>query len=182
MAEFTVKDRQTGEILCQGSEKECAAYLGCSGRYLRDLAKQKYKYKIETKYSRYKVERQEGDGAKRCGENRGGARMNDIVCCDCGVLMRNVCASRKRCPECVRKYNLERNRLHMREIRNTPLAQPNIVNKNKSGCEGCIYYSADYEVNKCCNYIFIEDKRRPCPPGNDCTVRIERKGYREKEK
>ena len=174
MAEFTVKDRQTGEILCQGTSKECAEYVGCDRKYLRDLATAQQKNKKESKYFKYKVERR--------GEvKRGGSRTKDIVCCDCGVLMRNVCASRKRCPECVRKYNLERNRLHMREIRNTPLAQPNIVNKNKSGCEGCIYFSADYEINKCCNYIFIKGKRRPCPPGNECTVKVERKGYREKK-
>jgi hypothetical protein len=175
MAEFTVKDRQTGEILCHGTQKECADFLGCDLRYVRDLAAVQPEYKTETKYSKYRVERH--------GEvKRGGARMKDVICCDCGVLMENVGATRRRCPECVRRFNLERKRLQMREARNANLVLPNIANKNKTGCEGCIYYSADYEVNKCCNYIFIKGKRRPCPPGNECTVKIERKGYREKEK
>ena len=43
-------------------------------------------------------------------------------------------------------------------------------------CEGCAYRQT---INGgsgglsyyCCGYIFIEDKRRPCPPGKYCTVK-----------
>jgi hypothetical protein len=69
----------------------------------------------------------------------------------------------------------------MRESRNA-VEHPQIVDKHKSGCEGCDYFFGDYESNKCCNYIFIEGKRRPCPPGKDCTVKKERKWHREKKK
>lgn len=37
-------------------------------------------------------------------------------------------------------------------------------------CYGCIYFFGSEGV-ECCNYIFMEDKRRPCPPGKDCTVK-----------
>ena len=175
---FTVKDRQTGEVLCQGSAIKCADYIGCAQSYIRYMSGGYIKYisKAKTKHSRYKVERQ------AIGElKRGGAKKKDVTCWDCGTLMENVSAHRKRCSECQRKHTLKQKKRKMREIRNG-LEQPKIFNKNKSGCEGCVYFFGDYEVNKCCNYIFIEDKRRPCPPGKDCTVRIERKGYREKEK
>lgn len=38
-------------------------------------------------------------------------------------------------------------------------------------CSGCRYFFGTYLVNRCCNYIFIEDRRRPCPPGKGCTVK-----------
>ena len=37
-------------------------------------------------------------------------------------------------------------------------------------CRGCVYFQGQYDENCCCHYIFIENKRRPCPPGKDCTV------------
>lgn len=41
-------------------------------------------------------------------------------------------------------------------------------------CVGCVYFYGDYEVNRCCNYIFVREKKRPCPPGKDCTERREK--------
>lgn len=169
MQEYTIKDRNTDEILIRGTEKECASYIGCSGRYLRDLAKQMYTHKAETKYSRYKVERKDSAGAKN-----GGARVKDIVCSDCGILMRNVCASRRRCPECSRKHAREQNRRHMRDVRNSHPAIPGMVNDGNTECDGCIYFFGDYSLSRCCNYIFIKGEPRPCKPGKGCTVKEER--------
>lgn len=45
------------------------------------------------------------------------------------------------------------------------------MNKNHP-CHGCIYLSLVAGEHPCCNYIFMEDKRRPCPPGEGCTVKI----------
>lgn len=42
-----------------------------------------------------------------------------------------------------------------------------------SFCEGCWYYRGG--CTKTCDYIFLEDRPRPCPPGDGCTVRITRK-------
>lgn len=34
-----------------------------------------------------------------------------------------------------------------------------------SDCNGCVYKGIVQGHVPCCNYIFMEDKRRPCPPG-----------------
>ena len=174
---FTVKDRQTGEILCQGSAQECANLIGCKNSYIRVLTRKQPEYKADTKYSRYKVERQASGEVKR-----GGAHKKDIACCDCGVLMVNTSAHRKRCPECARKHSLNAKREHMRMVRESgPVANPKIPKANNNYCEGCIFFRGDFEINRCCNYYIDTDKRRPCPPGEGCTVKIERKRYREKK-
>lgn len=41
-------------------------------------------------------------------------------------------------------------------------------------CEGC-YYCGSAGGLHTCDYIFIADRRRPCPGGAGCTVRITRK-------
>jgi hypothetical protein len=171
---FTVKDRQTDEILCQGSQQECAYFIGCEYDYIRRLAQRKSQRKYNTKYAKYKIERQV------FGEiQKGGAYKKDVICCDCGLLMKNTSESRKRCPECARKRNNRSKAQRRHENMDTvPMPSP-IRNPNAKYCEGCVYYQG--EITKCCNYIFHKGKSRPCPPGKDCTVRIERKGYREKK-
>lgn len=176
MAEYIAKDRETGEVLYQGSKKEVADFLGCSESYIKYLILHQPKYNTTTKLSKYKVE--------RIGEaKRGGGHKKDIVCRDCGVLIPNTSAHRKRCTECSKKHMAacEREK-SLRKNENGLVANPYIKRTNNNGCEGCFYYRGEYEINKCCNYIFIEGHRRPCPPDKECTVRIERKGYREKEK
>lgn len=43
----------------------------------------------------------------------------------------------------------------------------------KGNCDNCYYWKRLHsEGLRCCHYIFIEDKRRPCPPGEECTVKI----------
>lgn len=50
-------------------------------------------------------------------------------------------------------------------------------------CADCFYYRRVHCENVwCCNYIFIEDKMRPCEPGEKCTVKIPIKVYRKKRK
>lgn len=174
---FTVRDRQTGEILCQGERGKCANYIGCTDRYIMDLATKNWEYRTETKYSKYKVEVQVFGEA-----THGGRRNKDIVCCDCGVLLENAIAHRKRCPACARKYTLEQNREQMRTWRATgSVAQPYIKKAPNSHCEGCVYFRGLFEINRCCNYYFDTGERRPCPPWDSCTVKKERK-RREKKK
>lgn len=52
--------------------------------------------------------------------------------------------------------------------------------KQDPKCKGCIYLS---ESVGCCDYIGHTDKRRPCPPGKDCTVKkvSKRSGKRTKK-
>ena len=174
---FTVKDRQTDEILCQGSAQECADFIGCKNSYIRDLTRKQPEYKINHKYSAYKVERQVVGEVKR-----GGAHKKDVICCDCGVLMVNACVLRKRCPECQKKHETDARRERMRRMRETGLvASPKIQNENNNYCEGCKHFRGEFVINQCCNYLFDTGKRRPCPPGKDCTVKVKRRGYREKK-
>ena len=46
-------------------------------------------------------------------------------------------------------------------------------------CWDCRYYQGNCEANMCCCYLLITDKRRPCPPGKDCTVKVKRKRVRK---
>lgn len=41
-------------------------------------------------------------------------------------------------------------------------------------CKGCVYYGGHSEPAMTCNYLFTEDRVRPCPPGAKCTVKIMR--------
>lgn len=177
MAEYlyTIKDRQTDEILCQGSRRECAEYIGCQDGYLWDLSMRDRAHEKNSRYSMYKVERNVQ------GEHRlGGLRTKNVVCCDCGVLMENASAKRKRCPECAYKDALYQKRMRMRQRRNLEHLPPPIPSiPGREHCEGCVYFQG--EITKMCAYIFIKGERRPCPPGKDCTVKIERKRYREKK-
>lgn len=49
----------------------------------------------------------------------------------------------------------------------------------KNPCDGCYYYrSANGNATSLftCDYILMEDHRRPCPPGNRCAVkRVEKR-------
>lgn len=55
--------------------------------------------------------------------------------------------------------------------------QETIIDKH---CVGCQYYTGITEYMYYCAYFVREDKRRPCPPGKDCTVRIDKDGYKPK--
>ena len=41
-------------------------------------------------------------------------------------------------------------------------------------CLDCIYFQGEFEINRCCMYYLTTDKRRPCPPGDGCTVKVKR--------
>lgn len=107
------------------------------------------------------------------------ARKVDTNCVDCGVFMVQVHPARRRCPECGKKriqgnyktYNTTRG------LKTKKGCTP-IINPNKKYCNGCIYWGGGYDGSECCNYIFIEDERRPCPAGKDCTVRVKGKRLR----
>jgi hypothetical protein len=48
--------------------------------------------------------------------------------------------------------------------------------KNQGGsvqnpCEGCLHWYGAYGWGNCCNYIFDVGHRRPCEPGEHCTVK-----------
>lgn len=47
-------------------------------------------------------------------------------------------------------------------------------------CAGCVYASSAHNIPMC-NYIFIAGKRRPCPPGTGCTVKITDKKVKKRK-
>lgn len=50
-----------------------------------------------------------------------------------------------------------------------------------SYCNGCIYKGVVENHLPCCNYIFMEDKMRPCPPGEGCTVKLTSKEIKKRK-
>jgi len=38
-------------------------------------------------------------------------------------------------------------------------------------CKGCVHWYGAYPYGISCNYIFDTGHRRPCEPGENCTVR-----------
>lgn len=42
-------------------------------------------------------------------------------------------------------------------------------------CKGCIHFDTVQSGAETCNYIFNEGRRRPCPPGSQCTEKVEGK-------
>ena len=40
-------------------------------------------------------------------------------------------------------------------------------------CKGCVYNADMVSIRYgYCNYLFVEKKRRPCPAGKGCTVKV----------
>ena len=48
-------------------------------------------------------------------------------------------------------------------------------------CVGCIYMGWIACYMGCCNYLLMTGKRRPCPPGKDCTVKYKPKKRKKVE-
>lgn len=48
-------------------------------------------------------------------------------------------------------------------------------------CNGCVYKGVVGGNTPCCNYIFMEDRMRPCPPGEGCTVKMTNQDARRLE-
>lgn len=175
---YTVKDRQTGEVLCKGYQQECGDFIGCDPKYVWVLSEKDIQPTPWSKYGQFKVEREWDEDVANA---HGGRRSKNVVCADCGILMEGVSAKRRRCPECSAKYAKEYNRKRMRERRNLPPEAYDILEVDKSQmemqrpCIGCAYFTGMSTYARTCNYIFVEDHSRGCPPGKQCTKRKERK-------
>lgn len=46
-------------------------------------------------------------------------------------------------------------------------------------CRDCKYFHGHDGSVLSCNYIFMEDKKRPCEPGEGCTVKVRRRRRRK---
>lgn len=50
-------------------------------------------------------------------------------------------------------------------------------------CDNCVYSGVLTGIpTRCCNYFLVTNQRRPCPPGEGCTVKVGRKVKRRKKK
>lgn len=98
----------------------------------------------------------------------------DKPCEDCGAMMFDVAPMRKFCLECAKKRE-KKNKKKYRTVRPTGKTDkkimPPISNPNEKYCRDCYYWTGMNSGCYCCNYIFYEDRKRPCPPGKDCTVK-----------
>jgi hypothetical protein len=53
---------------------------------------------------------------------------------------------------------------------------------DKKYCDNCVYSGTlTASTTKVCNYLLVTNKRRPCPPGEGCTVKVVRKRSRRKK-
>ena len=75
------------------------------------------------------------------------------ACVMCGLLMENVGSQRKYCPQCLRFRNAHRG------------FSKGLVFKGNY-CSDCRFFE-----HGSCSYIFKVGHSRPCPPGEDCTVK-----------
>lgn len=92
----------------------------------------------------------------------------DKPCEDCGVLMVDVAPMQKYCPVCAKK-RVKKNKASYRDRKADKQYMSPISNENAKYCKGCYYWGGVNVGSVCCNYIFYEDRKRPCPPGKGCT-------------
>jgi hypothetical protein len=77
--------------------------------------------------------------------------------------------------ECSKENNRRLNNKHKKK--DTKAEKPKDIpyrerpNVCDSFCDGCIYKGIVEANLRCCNFIFVADKIRPCPSGNGCTVK-----------
>lgn len=55
-----------------------------------------------------------------------------------------------------------------------------MVDKNHP-CYNCAYLQGQNTSIPTCGYIFIVDRKRPCPPGKGCTVKVLRRKRKGKQ-
>lgn len=175
---YTIKDRETEEILFRGRQTECAYFIDCDPSYVWTLSERTADPVAKTKYAKYIVEREWDASAESL---HGGTRQKDTACLSCGKPLVGVISTRKRCPECAPKWQKEYNRLQMQMRRNQPQTLHGILDVDREQfemqkpCIGCVYFTGMNTYARTCNYIFMEDHSRGCPAGKKCTKRKEQK-------
>ena len=171
---YTIKDRNTEEVLFQGRQTECANFIDCDPAYVWTLSERTQAPTANTKYAKYKVER-EWDA--NVDSLHGGRREKDTICLSCGKSLTGVASTRKRCPECAPKWQKEYNRHKMRMQREKQQDLPRMQEVDvkqremQEPCIGCAYFTGLSTYARTCNYIFLENHSRGCPPGSKCTKR-----------
>lgn len=54
--------------------------------------------------------------------------------------------------------------------------------KNGGNCDDCHYYRMFRSGGRYCSYILDTGRKRPCPPGEGCTVKVGRAVNRKRRK
>jgi hypothetical protein len=171
---YTIKDRETEEVLFRGRQRECGDFINCDPKYIWTLSERTEEYAVKTKYAKYKIEREWDTSVESF---HGGSRKKNTACLSCGKPLVGVASTRKRCPECAEKWNREHKRLQAQIRRNQPQSLRGIKDidseqfEMQKPCIGCAYFTGLSAYARTCNYIFLEDHSRGCPPGSKCTKR-----------
>ena len=156
---YTVMDRKTGKILYSGKERDAAEYVGCSREYMRQLASHGTQPIKRTAFGHLVVSR-EWEEIK-------------VFCADCGQEIPNAAPTRERCDVCRERRLRQQAEQHRKKAKEQkgvnravyPMSQAEL----QRPCIGCLYFGGENNINKPCNYIFIEGHRRGCQPGAGCT-------------
>ena len=160
---YTIKDKETGEVLFVGGEGASAKFLDCEPSYMSALGRNASTEK-RTIYGDKVITREWTD--------------TSVECMRCGITIKNTCANQKYCTNCARmRRKLSRNKgIQIQYLQEDGILL-RIQEKQQlmqERCHGCIYFGAENYMNATCNYLFIVGHSRGCPPGEGCTVRKER--------
>lgn len=82
------------------------------------------------------------------------------------------------CDEChplMRRFKDPRRVLQIRRAEAKRRKKPWSDYPAAPGCEGCTYWRQNDRGNRSCNYYLDTLMRRPCCPGKNCTVRIDKR-------
>lgn len=114
-----------------------------------------------------------------------GARLKPRNCGVCGRLYYPASGSQKYCAICGPIVN--RFRRHsadpVYEAKKERYAKERAGDFTiAAGCKGCKYWRNIADTTYACHYLLDEYVRRPCPPGEGCTVRVESVRHRVRTK
>lgn len=161
---YTIKDKQTGEVLFAGGEGDSARFLNCDPVYMSNITRRGTMAGKRIFYGNKEITRQWVDAI--------------VECQMCGITIENGRPNQKYCRACAKK----RKNSHISSgISMQCLQEDGILihiqqkqRQMQEHCRGCIYFGGENYMNASCNYLFIVGHSRGCPPGAGCTVRKEK--------
>lgn len=158
---YTIKDKNTGNVLFVGGEGAAARFLDCDTNYLCSLARRTAVTGKQTTYGDKEVMRE---------------WVETVVACQCcGIEMKNVRPNQLYCPECAKKRKNSRNskgvEMQCLQEDGTMISVDEKQREMQKRCHGCVYFGGEKYMNASCNYLFIVGHSRGCPGGDNCTKR-----------
>ena len=110
--------------------------------------------------------------------------MKDKRCPICREVFTPISGRQKICRRCVIYYYISgmngksRSFIEARQMYLADMREKKIKPSDwpaAPGCEGCKYWRPISVGGRACHYCIDEEELRPCLPGRNCTVRINRK-------